>query len=116
MKHHTKNKEVGLKLRQKRKGSQFCSGLLVVLHSLCFPQPFFGRRWGGAGATFDTLGGGWLPLKMDCIGVKTTYGVGSGLGGVRYQKGMPNVKHRRLRVTMTGVVMIPDGGDKKGIC
>lgn len=80
------------------------------------PNLIFARRWGGGGATFDTLGGGCLPLKMDCIGVKTTYGVGGGLGGVRCQKGMPNVKHRRLRVTMTGVVMIPDGGDKKGIC
>ena len=68
------------------------------------------------GATFDTPRGGWLVIPIGCIGVKTTCGVGSWLGEVRYQTGRPNVKPKRLRVAMTSVLTIPYGGDKKVIC
>ena len=35
------------------------------------------------GSTFNTPGGGWLTVLIGCIGAKTTYGMGGGLGVVR---------------------------------
>ena len=92
---------------------QFLGG--VTLTTL---PPGFSMGRGGAflGVTLDALGGGLLEVPIGFICVKTICSVGGGLGGVRYQIGRPNIKPRRLRVSITAMLMIPDGGNKKGIC
>ena len=92
---------------------RFVDGITLVV----FPPTFFlGGGRAVLGATFDAPRGGWLEVPIGFTGVKKTYDVGGGLGGVLYQTGRPNVKPRILIVTMTGVLMILDGGNRKGIC
>ena len=60
------------------------------------------------GGGCDTVLIGWTSVSMIC-------GVGMGVGGSRYCIGIPKVNPGRLRVTMTGLLTIPEGGKRKGI-
>ena len=44
-----------------------------------------------------------------------TWGVGGGIGVSRYHIGIPKVKLVKLRVAMTGLLTMSDGGKRKGI-
>ena len=55
-----------------------------------------------------------MVVLIGCTCVKITCGVGGGLGRVRWQTWRPNIKPERLRVTMTNMIMIPYGGNKRG--
>ena len=47
--------------------------------------------------------------------VNTTWGIGGWVGGLRYHTGIPNVKLGKFKVAIIGLLMIPDGGKRKGI-
>ena len=47
--------------------------------------------------------------------VKTTWGIGSWVGGSRYHMGVPNVKLGKCKVAIIGLLMMPGGGNRKGI-
>ena len=93
---------------------RFVSGIAVT----AFPLPFFLGGGGGVvlGAIYISPRGDWLEVEISCTCVKKPYDVRRWLGGVRYQTGRPNIKPMRLRVTMTSVRMIADGGKKNIIC
>ena len=52
---------------------------------------------------------------MGCMGVKTTWGICGWAGGSRYHMGIPNVKLGKFKVELTGLLMTPGGGNRKGI-
>ena len=43
------------------------------------------------------------------------YGVGGGVGGCTYHIGIPKVKPKKLRVTKTILLTMPEGGNRKEI-
>ena len=52
---------------------------------------------------------------MGCIGVKTTWGIGGWVGGYRYHRAISNVKLGKFKVAITGLLMTPGRGNRKGI-
>ena len=52
---------------------------------------------------------------MGCKGVKTTCSIDGWAGGSRYYTGIPNVKFGKFKVAITGLLMTPGGGKRKGI-
>ena len=82
-----------------------------------FPSAFFGVGGVGLqmGVVFDGPGGGCDTVSMGWTGVNMTWGFGGGVGALRYHTGIPNVKLGKLRVAMIGLLMMPNGGKRKGI-
>ena len=64
--------------------------------------------FGGPGGGCDIVSIGWM-------GVNTTWGVEGGIGGSRYHTGIPKVKLGRLRVAMTSLLTMLDGGKRNEI-
>ena len=52
---------------------------------------------------------------MGWMGVNTTCGTGGWVGGSRYHIGISTVKFGKLKVAMTRLLTMPDGGKRKGI-
>ena len=52
---------------------------------------------------------------MGCTGVKTTWGIRGWAIGLRYHMGIPNVKSGKFKVSITSLLMMPGGGNRKGI-
>ena len=52
---------------------------------------------------------------MVCMGVNMTWGIGGWVGGSRYHTGIPNVKLGKFKVAITGLLMSPGRGKRKGI-
>ena len=52
---------------------------------------------------------------MGCTGVKTTWEIGGWVGGSRYHMRIPNVKLGKFKVAITGLLMTPGEGKRKGI-
>ena len=48
------------------------------------------------------------------IGVKTTWGIGGWANVSRYHMIIPNVKLSKFKVAITGLLMTPNGGNRKG--
>ena len=81
------------------------------------PLALFGLGGVGAGAVvgFCGPGGGRDLTAMGWMGVNTTWGIEGAVGGSRYHTGIPNVKLGKFKVAITSLLMIPDGGKRKGI-
>ena len=67
------------------------------------------------GVVFDGPRGGRDNISMGWTQVNTTWGTRGWVGGSTYDTGIPNVKLGKLRVPMIGLLMMPDGGKRKGI-
>ena len=52
---------------------------------------------------------------MGCTGVKITWGIGGCASGSRYHMIIPNVKLGKFKVAITGFLMTPREGKRKGI-
>ena len=52
---------------------------------------------------------------MGCTRVKTTWEIIGWASESRYHIGIPNVKLGKFKVTITGLLMTPGGGKRKGI-
>ena len=76
---------------------------------------FIGVGWVEGGYFFVNIGGGSLEVLIGFTGFKATFGVGGGFGGVRYQIGRPNVKLKRLSVSIMRDITIIEGGNKNHI-
>ena len=76
---------------------------------------------GGGGEEVETKavicvpGGGCNIISICWTGDNMIYGVRGRVGGSRYHTGIPKVNLERLRVAMTGLLTIPEGGKRKGI-
>ena len=90
-------------------------GSVVSLATL--PSTLFGGGGAGVeiGVVFDGPGGGCDIISMGWMRINMTSGVGGGVGRWRYYIGIPNVKLGKLRVAMIGLLMMLDGGKRKGI-
>ena len=78
---------------------------------------FFGRGGAvlGMKCMFNGPRGGYYSISIGWTGFNTSWGIGIGVGGSRYHIGIRNVKLGKLRVAITGLLMIPYGGNMKGI-
>ena len=52
---------------------------------------------------------------MGCMGVNTTWGIGGWVSGSRYHMEIPNVILGNFKVAITGLLMMPSEGNRKGI-
>ena len=84
---------------------------------MSFPHPSWEEGGAGAetGAVIDVPGGGCDIILIYWTGVNTIWGFEGGVGGSRYHTRIPKVKPRKLRVVMTGLITISEGGKRKGI-
>ena len=82
-----------------------------------FPLVFMGG--GGAKVDAEAIScvprGGCDTISISWNGVNTICGVGGRVGGSRYHTRIPKVKIRRLRVAMTYLLMMSEGGKRMGI-